>query len=128
MRLSGVRSQPASPSAARDILREAVRLGVDLINTAQAYGRSEDLIAEALHPYPEGLVIATKGGLGPGVRLRYLIHTGASLVAVKGSAKRAGDCVLCDETAELVRGDAEKYDVACAKSFGKLPRTPSSDE
>jgi len=48
------------------MLREAVRLGIDLIDTAQAYGRSEDLIADAQHPYPEGLVIATKGGLRRG--------------------------------------------------------------
>jgi len=47
-------------------LREAVRLGVDLIDTAWIYGRSEELIAGALHPYPEGLVIATKGGLRAG--------------------------------------------------------------
>ncbi len=65
MRLPGVRGEPR-PSAAHDVLREAVRLGVDLIDTAHAYGRSEELIAEALHPYPEGLVIATKGGLGRG--------------------------------------------------------------
>ena len=66
MRLPGVRREAESPSAARAMLREAVRLGVDLIDTARAYGRSEDLIAEALHPYPEGLVIATKGGLRRG--------------------------------------------------------------
>ena len=65
MRLPGVRGEPR-PRAARDMLREAVRLGIDLIDTAQAYGRSEDLIADALHPYPEGLVIATKGGLRRG--------------------------------------------------------------
>jgi aryl-alcohol dehydrogenase-like predicted oxidoreductase len=66
MRLPGAHREPDSPRAAREILREAVRLGVDLIDTAQAYGRSQDLIAEALHPYPEGLVIATKGGLRRG--------------------------------------------------------------
>ncbi|MEN3281476.1 MAG: pyridoxine 4-dehydrogenase [Solirubrobacteraceae bacterium] len=66
MRLPGIRGQPESPAAAGELLREAVRLGVDLIDTAHAYGRSEDLIAEALHPYPEGLVIATKGGLRRG--------------------------------------------------------------
>ena len=65
MRLPGVRGEPR-PSAARELLREAVRLGADLIDTAHAYGRSEELIAEALHPYPEGLVIATKGGLRRG--------------------------------------------------------------
>lgn len=65
MRLPGVRGEPR-PGAARELLREAVRLGFDLIDTAHAYGRSEELIAEALHPYPEGLVIATKGGLRRG--------------------------------------------------------------
>jgi pyridoxine 4-dehydrogenase len=46
------------------VLRRAVELGVQLIDTADSYGPdvSEELIAEALHPYPEGLVIATKGG------------------------------------------------------------------
>jgi pyridoxine 4-dehydrogenase len=65
MRLPGVRGEPR-PGAARELLREAVRLGVNLIDTAHAYGRSEELIAEALHPYPDGLVIATKGGLRRG--------------------------------------------------------------
>jgi aryl-alcohol dehydrogenase-like predicted oxidoreductase len=47
------------------VLRRAVELGVDFIDTADAYGpgTSEELIAEALHPYPAGLVIATKGGI-----------------------------------------------------------------
>jgi aryl-alcohol dehydrogenase-like predicted oxidoreductase len=66
MRLPGVRGEAQSSGAAREMLREAVRLGVDLIDTAHIYGRSEDLIAEALHPYPDGLVIATKGGLRRG--------------------------------------------------------------
>jgi pyridoxine 4-dehydrogenase len=63
MRLPGMMGEPAGMGAAREILREAVRLGVDLIDTARAYGRSEEMIADALHPYPRGLVIATKGGL-----------------------------------------------------------------
>jgi pyridoxine 4-dehydrogenase len=65
MRLPGIRGEPC-PAAAHRVVREAVSLGVDLIDTAHAYGRSEELIAEALHPYPDGLVIATKGGLGRG--------------------------------------------------------------
>jgi aryl-alcohol dehydrogenase-like predicted oxidoreductase len=54
------------------VLRRAVDLGVNLIDTADIYGagRSEELIAEALHPYPDGLVIATKGGLGYGLQKR----------------------------------------------------------
>jgi pyridoxine 4-dehydrogenase len=62
---------PTDPDGARELLRRAFQLGVNLIDTADCYGPevSERLIGETLHPYPEGLVIATKGGLtcpGPG--------------------------------------------------------------
>lgn len=61
----GIWGPPADPGAAKKLLRRVVELGVNLIDTADAYGPdvSETLIAEALHPYPAGLVIATKGGL-----------------------------------------------------------------
>jgi aryl-alcohol dehydrogenase-like predicted oxidoreductase len=61
----GIWGEPADRDEAKRVLRRAVELGVDLIDTADSYGPdvSEDLIREALHPYPEGLVIATKGGL-----------------------------------------------------------------
>ena len=61
----GVWGEPKDPAAMRRVLRKAVDLGVNLIDTADSYGPevSERLIAEALHPYPKGLVIATKGGL-----------------------------------------------------------------
>ena len=61
----GIWGDPPDHQAAIAVLRRAVELGVNLIDTADSYGPfvSEDLIAEALHPYPEGLVIATKGGL-----------------------------------------------------------------
>jgi len=67
----GVWGPPPDREAALAVLRRAMDLGINLIDTADSYGPevSEDLIAEALHPYPEGLVIATKGGLtrtGPG--------------------------------------------------------------
>jgi len=67
----GIWGPPDDPKEARRVLRRVVELGVNLIDTADSYGPevSENLIAEALHPYPEGLVIATKGGLrrtGPG--------------------------------------------------------------
>jgi pyridoxine 4-dehydrogenase len=54
------------------VLRRAIELGVTLLDTADIYGagRSEELIAEALHPYPDGLVVATKGGLGWGLQER----------------------------------------------------------
>jgi aryl-alcohol dehydrogenase-like predicted oxidoreductase len=67
----GVWGPPDDHDEALAVLRRAVELGVNLIDTADSYGPyvSEQLIAEALHPYPEDLVIATKGGLirtGPG--------------------------------------------------------------
>jgi len=67
----GIWGPPDDPEEARRLLRRVVELGIDLIDTADSYGPevSENLIAEALHPYPDGLVIATKGGLrrsGPG--------------------------------------------------------------
>jgi pyridoxine 4-dehydrogenase len=67
----GIWGWPPDRNKALGVLRRAVELGVNLIDTADAYGpeTSELLIAEALHPYPAGLVIATKGGLtrpGPG--------------------------------------------------------------
>lgn len=67
MRLTGpgVIGLPADPENALAVLRRAVELGVDFIDTAASYGPeiNERQVAEALHPYPEGLVIATKGGL-----------------------------------------------------------------
>jgi aryl-alcohol dehydrogenase-like predicted oxidoreductase len=66
MRLTGegIWGWPPDRDNARKVLRRAVELGVDFIDTADAYGPevNELLIAEALHPYPSGLVIATKGG------------------------------------------------------------------
>jgi pyridoxine 4-dehydrogenase len=54
------------------VLRRAVELGVTLVDTADVYGAgaSEEIVAEALHPYPDGLVVATKGGLGYGLQQR----------------------------------------------------------
>ena len=58
--------EPPDRAEALRVLRRAVDLGITLIDTAESYGPhvSENLIAEALHPYPEGLVIATKAGVG----------------------------------------------------------------
>ena len=68
----GVWGEPADRPGALDVVRKAVELGVDFIDTADSYGPqvSEQIIAEAAFPYPDGLVIATKAGLtrtGPGV-------------------------------------------------------------
>jgi len=67
----GIWGAPEDPEEAKRVLRRVPELGIDLIDTADSYGPevSENLIAETLHPYPDGLVIATKGGLrrtGPG--------------------------------------------------------------
>src|ERR1035438_6010688 len=61
----GAWGESADAAEARRVLRRAVELGVTLIDTADAYGPeiAERLIAEALHPYASGVVIATKGGI-----------------------------------------------------------------
>src|ERR671919_2121671 len=90
----GIWGPPADRDEAKAVLRRAVELGVNLIDTADSYGPhvSEALISEALHPYPDDLVIATKGGLertGPGQwpvngRPEHLIE------ACEGSLRRLG--------------------------------------
>jgi aryl-alcohol dehydrogenase-like predicted oxidoreductase len=88
----GIWGPPADHAAAIATLRRAVELGVNFIDTADSYGPnvSEELIAEALAPYPSGLVIATKGGwerVGPG----QWIHNASPKhlqQAVEGSLKR----------------------------------------
>jgi pyridoxine 4-dehydrogenase len=88
----GIWGPPADHAAAIATLRRAVELGVNFIDTADSYGPyvSEELIAEALAPYPSGLVIATKGGwerVGPG----QWIHNASPKhleEAVEGSLKR----------------------------------------
>ena len=61
----GAWGEPSDAAEAKRVLRRAVELGVTLIDTADAYGPeiAERLIAEALAPYPAGVVIATKGGI-----------------------------------------------------------------
>src|ERR1700735_4526844 len=67
----GIWGAPRDPENSKRVLKRAVELGVNFIDTADAYGPavSEQLIGEALAPYPKGVVVATKGGLtrqGPG--------------------------------------------------------------
>jgi len=69
---SGIWGEPADRAECVRVLRRAVELGVDLIDTADSYGPyvSEEIIREALHPYTDGLIIATKAGLvrtGPNI-------------------------------------------------------------
>jgi pyridoxine 4-dehydrogenase len=94
MRLTGegIWGPPKDRKAAVAVLRRAVELGVNFIDTADSYGPyvSEELIAEALYPYPGGLVIATKGGWNrPGPNQWTHDATPAHLrEAVEGSLKR----------------------------------------
>lgn len=94
MRLTGegIWGPPRDRNGALAVLRRAVELGVDFIDTADSYGPnvSEELIAEALFPYPAGLVIATKGGWNrPGPNQWTHDATPAHLrQAVEGSLKR----------------------------------------
>lgn len=94
MRLTGegVWGPPKDRPAALAVLRRAVELGVNFIDTADSYGPnvSEELIAEALHPYPADLVIATKGGWNrPGPNQWTHDATPAHLrKAVEGSLER----------------------------------------
>lgn len=94
----GIWGPPKDKDAAVQTLRRAVELGVNFIDTADSYGPnvSEELIAEALHPYPKGLIIATKGGwqrVGPA----QWIHNASPKhleEAVDGSLKRLRlDCI-----------------------------------
>jgi pyridoxine 4-dehydrogenase len=88
----GAWGEPADPAEAHRVLRRAVDLGVTLIDTADAYGPeiAERLIAEALHPYPLGLVIATKGGItrqGP-AKTEYVGRAGYLIQCVEMSLRR----------------------------------------
>lgn len=115
----GVWGPPPDRDAAIAVLRRAVELGVNLIDTANSYGPdvSEELIAEALHPYPEDLVIATKGGFtrpGPGKwvpngRPEYLRE------ACEGSLRR-----LRTERIDLYQLHVPDRDVPYEESVGAL--------
>jgi pyridoxine 4-dehydrogenase len=96
----GIWGPPDDPEEAKRLLRRVVELGIDLIDTADSYGPevSENLIAEALHPYPEGLVIATKGGLR---------RTGPSEWPVDARPERLKEC--CE--ASLRRLKLERIDL-----------------
>jgi aryl-alcohol dehydrogenase-like predicted oxidoreductase len=88
----GAWGEPADAAEAHRVLCRAVELGVTLIDTADAYGPeiAERLIAEALHPYPPGLVIATKGGItrqGP-AKTEYVGRAGYLIQCVEMSLRR----------------------------------------
>ena len=115
----GVWGPPRDRAAALRVFRRAIELGVNFFDTADSYGPhvDEQLIAEALHPYPEGLVIATKGGLvrpnrnawDPDGRPEHLRH------ALEGSLRR-----LRLECIDLYQLHAPDPRVPFADSVGAL--------
>jgi aryl-alcohol dehydrogenase-like predicted oxidoreductase len=92
----GIWGDPPDRDVARSVLRRAVELGVNFIDTADSYGPavSEELIAEALHPYPDDLVIATKGGLE---------RTGPNQWPVNGRPEHIKQ--VCDDSLRRLRLD-----------------------
>ncbi|MSO45469.1 MAG: aldo/keto reductase [Acidobacteria bacterium] len=115
----GIFGSPPDRNACRQVLRRAVDLGVTFIDTADSYGPdvSEEIIAEALHPYPAGVVIATKAGLlRPGPHKWKMNGDPARLrTACNGSLRRLR--VECIDLYQLHRIDP---DVPEADQFGVL--------
>lgn len=94
----GVWGMPDDPASAHAVLRRAVELGVNLIDTADSYGphADEELIAQALYPYPNGLVIATKAGFERPAPGRWVPNGRPEHLreAVEGSLRRLRtDCI-----------------------------------
>jgi pyridoxine 4-dehydrogenase len=115
----GIWGDPPDRENSLRVLRRAVELGVNLIDTADSYGPhvSEELIAEALYPYPDELVIATKGGLersGPD-RWHRNAHPDQLRKACEGSLKR-----LRMERIDLYQLHAPDPNVPLAESLGEL--------
>ena len=92
----GIWGEPPDRDVAKAVLRRVVELGINFIDTADSYGPavSEELIAEALHPYPDDLVIATKGGLE---------RTGPNQWPVNGRPEHIKQ--VCDESLRRLRMD-----------------------
>ena len=130
MRLTGdgIWGPPKDRAAALDVLRQAVALGINFIDTADSYGPnvSEELIAEALAPYPNDLVIATKGGWNrPGPNQWTHDASPAHLrEAVEGSLKRLRlhriDVYQLHVPDPLVPLDASIETLANMRSEGKI--------
>ena len=122
MRIAGgehVWGEPTDGAEARRVLRRAVELGVNFIDTADAYGPevNERLICEALHPYPRGLVIATKGGIVRPSAPEWVVdgHPAHLREACEGSLKR-----LKLERIDLYQLHAPDQDVPIEDSIGAL--------
>ena len=94
MRIPGARGEPAAEPEGHRMLRRAVELGVNFMDTARAYLESERLIGEGLHPYPEDLIIATKCGAGRGKAGEWL--TDGRPEAIRHQAERSLELLRLD--------------------------------
>jgi aryl-alcohol dehydrogenase-like predicted oxidoreductase len=120
MRISGARDAEGvrDRETARALVRGVTERGVNLIDTADiyGYGESEEIIAEALHPYPPGLVIATKAGYRPGK-----ILPGHVVLPPEGDPEHIKR--QCDESLRRLRVDViDLYQVHCPD-----PRVPYAE-
>jgi aryl-alcohol dehydrogenase-like predicted oxidoreductase len=116
---TGIWGEPADPDNAHRVLRRAVELGVNFIDTAYAYGpeTSERLIGEALHPYPDDLVVATKTGLqrtGPNQW-----HSDARPEVIRRECERSLE-LLRTETIDLYQLHAPDPAVPIEESLGTI--------
>ena len=124
----GIWGPPKDPASALAVLRRAVELGVNFVDTADSYGPyfSEELIAEALAPYPKDLVIATKGGWnrpGPG-QWTHDASPEHLRKAVEGSLKRLRldriDVYQLHTPDPVVPFDASMETLAALRAEGKI--------
>jgi len=123
----GIWGPPKDPASALAVLRRAVELGVNFVDTADSYGPyfSEELIAEALAPYPKDLVIATKGGWNrPGPAMTHDASPEHLRKAVEGSLKRLRldriDVYQLHTPDPVVPFDASMETLAALRAEGKI--------
>ncbi len=124
----GVWGPPDDHDECIRVLRRAVELGVNFIDTANSYGPyvSEELIREALHPYPDGLVVATKAGLlrtGPDVWIplgfpAYLRQE--CEMSLRGSASNASTCSSCTASTTSSPLEDQVGELAALQQEGKI--------
>ena len=115
----GVWGPPKDEASARTLLRRAVELGINFMDTADVYGpdHAERLVHEALHPYPEGLVIATKGGL---------VRSGPATVENPGMSMNGSESHIRN----AVEGSLRKLGIGCIDLYQLHridPATPVED-
>jgi hypothetical protein len=137
----GIWGEPRDRPEAVRVLRRAVEFGINFIDTADAYGPnvSEEIIAEALHPYPAGLVIATKGGFerpGPDkwvengkpehLKSALSVASHRSEGSSRGSARGSeGSAGARQDQAHRPIGSERPPDQACAKHRADRERAES---